>query len=58
MRNSRIDVRPIAWAFGDEVQGVGIGQEFDDSTTAEIRQALNQYCVTFLRFSPTRTVKA
>jgi taurine dioxygenase len=49
MRNSCIDVRPIAGALGAELSGISIGDELDDATIAEIRQALNHYCVIFFR---------
>lgn len=49
MRNSRIEVRPAAGACGAEIAGVRIGDDIDDSTIAEIRQALNEYGVVFFR---------
>jgi alpha-ketoglutarate-dependent taurine dioxygenase len=49
MRNSRIDVRPVAGALGAELSGISIGDDLDDATIAEVRQALNQYCVIFFR---------
>lgn len=49
MRNSRIEIRPIAGALGAEILGISIGQELDDRAIAEIRRALNQYCVIFFR---------
>jgi taurine dioxygenase len=49
MRNSRIEVRPIAGACGAEIGGVRIGGDIDDSTIAEIRQALNEHGVIFFR---------
>jgi len=49
MRNSRIDIRPIAGACGAEIFGAAIGNELDDGVIAEIRQALNQHCVIFFR---------
>lgn len=49
MRNSRIDIRPVAGALGAELSGISIGDDLDDATIAEIRQALNQYCVVFFR---------
>jgi taurine dioxygenase len=48
MRNSRIEVRPIAGACGAEIEGVRIGDELDDAVITEIRQALNEHCVIFL----------
>jgi len=47
MRNSRIEVCPIAGACGAEIDGVSIGGELDDATIAEIRQALLDHCVIF-----------
>ncbi|MBV9826974.1 MAG: TauD/TfdA family dioxygenase [Alphaproteobacteria bacterium] len=49
MRNSRIGVRPIAGAIGAEIDGVRIGDDLDDETIADIRQALNEHCVIFFR---------
>lgn len=49
MRNSRIGVQPIAGACGAEIEGVRIGDDLDDTTIAEIRQALNEHCVIFFR---------
>jgi taurine dioxygenase len=49
MRNSRIEIRPIAGALGAEISGVTIGDDLDDPVIAEIRQALNQHCVIFFR---------
>jgi len=49
MRNSRIDVQPIAGALGAEVHGVDVSQDLDDSTVAEIRQALLDHGVIFFR---------
>jgi taurine dioxygenase len=49
MRNSRVDVRPIAGALGAEILGVNIADDLDAPTIAEIRDALNQYCVVFFR---------
>ena len=49
MRNSRIDIRPIAGACGAEIHGAAIAGDLDDGVIAEIRQALNQHCVIFFR---------
>lgn len=49
MRNSRIDVRPIAGTIGAEIHGVDISQNLDDATIGDIRQALNEHCVIFFR---------
>jgi len=49
MRNSHIDIRPIAGALGAEIGGVDIADEFDDAVIAEIRQALNEHGVIFFR---------
>lgn len=49
MRNSRIDVRPIAGSIGAEIHGVDISQNLDDATIGDIRQALNENCVIFFR---------
>lgn len=49
MRNSRVEVRPISGAGGAEIFGVDVGQELDDGTIGEIRDALNEHCVVFFR---------
>jgi taurine dioxygenase len=49
MRNSRIEVRPIAGALGAEIAGVTIGGDLDDGVIAEIRQALNAHGAIFFR---------
>ena len=49
MRNSRIEVQPISGAGGAEIFGVDVGQELDDGTIGEIRDALNEHCVVFFR---------
>jgi len=49
MRNSRIEVKPIAGALGAEIEGVRIGEDLHDDLIAEVRQALNEHCVIFFR---------
>ena len=49
MRNTRIDVQPIAGALGAEIHGVDVAQELDDGTIGEIRQALLDHGVIFFR---------
>ena len=49
MRNSRVEVRPIAGAIGAEVHGVDISADLDDGTIGEIRKALLDHCVIFFR---------
>ena len=49
MRNSRLEVRPISGAGGAEIFGVDVGQDLDDGTVGEIRDALNEHCVVFFR---------
>ncbi len=49
MRNSRIEVRPIAGALGAEVHGVDVAADLDEGTIGEIRQALLDHCVIFFR---------
>ena len=49
MRNSRIEVRPIAGALGAEVHGVDLAEELDEGDVGEIRQALLDHCVIFFR---------
>jgi taurine dioxygenase len=40
MRNSHIEVLPIAGALGAEIGGVDVAQDLDDAVISEIRQAL------------------
>lgn len=49
MRNSKIEVRPIAGALGAEVHGVDVAQDLDDGTIAAIRAALLDHGVIFFR---------
>src|SRR5258706_308128 len=50
MRNSRIEVQPIAGACGAELHGVDLAAAVDDDNTiAGIRQALLDHCVIFFR---------
>lgn len=49
MRNSRIEIRPIAGGCGAEIGGVDIAGDLDDGVIAEIRQALNEHAVIFFR---------
>jgi len=49
MRNSRIEVQPIAGALGAEIHGVDVAAELDDGTIGEIRQALLAHGVIFFR---------
>jgi taurine dioxygenase len=45
----RITVRPIAGAMGAEISGVDIGKGLDAETVAEVRKALLEHLVIFLR---------
>jgi taurine dioxygenase len=49
MRNSRIEVAPIAGALGAEVLGVDLRDPMDDALFAEIRQAFHDHSVIFFR---------
>ena len=49
MRNSRIEVSPIAGACGAEISGVDVADDLDDGVIADIRAALNRHCVIFFR---------
>jgi alpha-ketoglutarate-dependent taurine dioxygenase len=49
VRNSQIEVRPIAGAIGAEIHNVDVSQDLDDSTVADIRKALLDHCVIFFR---------
>src|SRR5437762_376011 len=49
MRNSRIEVRPIAGAIGAEIHHVDVGADLDEGTVGDIRQALLDHCVIFFR---------
>jgi taurine dioxygenase len=49
MRNSRIEVEPIAGALGAEIHGVSVAEELDDGSIADIRRALLDHSVIFFR---------
>src|SRR3546814_15783856 len=49
MRNSPIEVRPIAGSIGAEIHGVDIANDLDETTIGAIRQALLDHCVVFFR---------
>lgn len=48
MRNTRIEVAPVAGAIGAEIRGVDLAR-LDDATFAEIRQAFHDHGVIFFR---------
>lgn len=48
MRNTRIEVAPVAGALGAEIHGVDLAT-LDDATFAEIRQAFHDHSVIFFR---------
>jgi len=49
MRNSRIEVRPIAGTIGAEIHNVDVSEDLDEATVADIRKALLDHCVIFFR---------
>jgi taurine dioxygenase len=49
MRNSRIEVRPIAGAIGAEIHNVDVSADLDEGTVGDIRRALLDHCVVFFR---------
>ena len=49
MRNSKIEVRPVAGNCGAEIHNVDISADLSDETVADIRAALNEHCVIFFR---------
>ncbi|HTC10567.1 MAG TPA: TauD/TfdA family dioxygenase [Acetobacteraceae bacterium] len=49
MRNSHVDIAPIAGALGAEIGGVNVAQDLDDTVIGQIRQALLDYGVIFFR---------
>jgi taurine dioxygenase len=49
MRNTHIEVHPIAGALGAEIAGVDVAQDLDDAVVGEIRQALLDHGVIFFR---------
>jgi taurine dioxygenase len=49
MRNSHIEIQPIAGALGAEVAGVDVAEDLDEAVVGEIRQALLDYGVIFFR---------
>lgn len=49
MRNSQIEVRPIAGSIGAEIHGVDVSKDLDERTVGDIRKALLDHCVIFFR---------
>jgi len=49
MRSNSLEIRPVAGAIGAEIHGVDLSEDLDDRVIADIRAALNQYCVVFFR---------
>jgi taurine dioxygenase len=49
MRNSHIEIQPIAGALGAEIAGVDVAEDLDARVITEIRQALLDYGVIFFR---------
>jgi taurine dioxygenase len=49
MRNSSIEIQPIAGALGAEIGGVNLAEDLSDQVIADIRQALLDHCVIFFR---------
>ena len=49
MRNSQIEVRPIAGSIGAEIHNVDVGKDLDEDTIGDIRKALLDHCVIFFR---------
>ena len=49
MRNSQLDIHPIAGALGAEIGGVTVADDLDDAVIGEIRQALLDHGVIFFR---------
>ena len=49
MRNSQIEVRPIAGSIGAEIHNVDVSEELDEATIGDIRKALLDHCVIFFR---------
>jgi taurine dioxygenase len=49
MRNSRIEMHPVAGAVGAEIAGVDLAQDLDGASVAGIRAALNAHGVIFFR---------
>jgi taurine dioxygenase len=44
-----IEVQPVTGALGAEIRGVDVAAELDDAVIAEIRQALLDHLVIFVR---------
>jgi taurine dioxygenase len=49
MRNTRIEIAPVAGALGAEILGVDLTAPLDDALFAEIRQAFHDHSVIFFR---------
>jgi taurine dioxygenase len=49
MRNTSLEIQPIAGALGAEIGGVDLAENLSDQVISEIRQALLDHCVIFFR---------
>ena len=49
MRNTTLEIHPIAGALGAELHGVDLSEDLSDATVAAIRQALLDHLVIFFR---------
>ena len=49
MRNTTLEIRPVAGAIGAELHGVNLAEDLTAETVAEIRQALLDHLVIFFR---------
>jgi taurine dioxygenase len=49
MRNSSLEIQPIAGALGAEIGGVDLAEDLSDQVISDIRQALLDHCVIFFR---------
>ena len=49
MRNTTLEIHPIAGALGAELHGVDLSVDLSDATVAAIRQALLDHLVIFFR---------
>ena len=49
MHNRQIEVQPISGGIGAEIHNVDVSQDLDEATVGDIRKALLEHCVIFLR---------
>ncbi len=49
MRNTALEIHPVAGSIGAEIHGIDLSRDLDDATVAALRQALLNHLVIFFR---------